>query len=107
MLGRRDGEDEGRGHCCAAEEGKDADYAVVGVVVCVLEDAGEDAHDTRHAEGKSGNVFALQEGGGVEVTYALLIVIFMPYAEPKTDWCHIDVLIESMMVVGPREKAKA
>lgn len=35
------------------------------------------------------------------------MVIFSAYAEPKTEECHIDVRIPSMMVVGPRQYAKA
>ena len=42
-----------------------------------------------------------------DYTYALFMVIFRAYAEPKTDGCHIDVRMLSTMVVGPKQLAKA
>lgn len=35
------------------------------------------------------------------------MVIFKAYAEPKTEECHMDVRMLSMMVVGPKQYAKA
>lgn len=40
-------------------------------------------------------------------TNALFMVILIAYAEPKTLWCHIEVRIESIIVVGPKQYANA
>jgi len=40
-------------------------------------------------------------------TNALFMVILQAYALPKTEECHIEVRILSIIVVGPREYATA
>lgn len=40
-------------------------------------------------------------------SYALFMVTFSAYAEPKTDWCQRDVRMPSMIDVGPSETATA
>lgn len=40
-------------------------------------------------------------------TYALFMVTFSAYADPKTDWCQRVVRILSMTDVGPRDIAMA
>ena len=44
---------------------------------------------------------------GPVLTHELFKVILIAYAEPNTEECHIDVRILSMMVVGPKQYAKA
>lgn len=45
--------------------------------------------------------------GMLDQTYALFMVTFNAYAEPKTDWCHSEVRMLSMTEVGPRDTAMA
>jgi hypothetical protein len=37
----------------------------------------------------------------------LFMVILRAYADPNTEWCHKEVRMLSMMVVGPKQNAKA
>lgn len=43
----------------------------------------------------------------VALTYALFMVILRAYAVPNTEGSHMDVRILSMIVVGPKQFAKA